>query len=77
MPPRWRRLPPIRSVLDVACGLNPLAIPWMPLAPDVHYYACDIYADMIAFLNGFFQIAGIDGQAQACDLVSDAAAPAG
>ena len=22
-------LPPIRSVLDLACGLNPLAIPWM------------------------------------------------
>jgi 16S rRNA (guanine(1405)-N(7))-methyltransferase len=62
-------LPPIRSVLDVACGLNPLAIPWMPLAPDCAYYACDIYADMMAFLNDFFQHAGVHGQAQVCDLV--------
>src|SRR5215213_1277631 len=43
-------LGPVRSVLDLACGLNPLALPWMPLAPDSCYYACDIYADMIAFL---------------------------
>src|SRR6185369_15725969 len=47
-------LGPVRSVLDLACGLNPLALPWMPIAPDASYYACDIYADMIAFLNGFF-----------------------
>jgi 16S rRNA (guanine(1405)-N(7))-methyltransferase len=63
-------LGPVRSVLDVACGLNPLAIPWMPLAPGARYYACDIYGDMMAFLNGFFRIAGIDGQAWGCDLVS-------
>jgi 16S rRNA (guanine(1405)-N(7))-methyltransferase len=63
-------LPPIHSVLDVACGLNPLAIPWMPLAPGATYAACDLYADMIEFLNGFFQIAGIAGHAQVCDLVS-------
>ena len=61
---------PVRSVLDVACGLNPLTIPWMPLAADVTYYACDIYADMIAFLNSYFQVAGIRGQAQVCDLVT-------
>src|SRR5712692_6183387 len=24
-------LPPINSVIDLACGLHPLAIPWMPL----------------------------------------------
>jgi len=66
----FRALPPIHSVLDVACGLNPLAIPWMPLAPGATYAACDLYADMIEFLNGFFQIAGIAGRAQVCDLVS-------
>ena len=67
-------LGPIHSVLDLACGLNPLALPWMPLAPEASYYACDIYADMIAFLNGFFALAGVRGQARVCDLV--AAAPA-
>ena len=65
-------LGPVRSVLDLACGLNPLALPWMPLAPDASYYACDIYADMIAFLNGFFAHAGIRGQARVCDLAAGA-----
>jgi 16S rRNA (guanine(1405)-N(7))-methyltransferase len=61
---------PVRSVLDVACGLNPLALPWMPLAVGPTYYACDIYADMVEFLNGFFAIAGVAGQAQVCDLIA-------
>jgi 16S rRNA (guanine(1405)-N(7))-methyltransferase len=61
---------PVRSVLDVACGLNPLALAWMPLAPDVTYYACDIYADMMAFLNRFFEVAGVRGRAEVCDLVA-------
>ena len=65
-------LSPVRSVLDLACGLNPLALPWMPLAPDARYYACDIYADMIAFLNGFFAQAGIRGQARICNLAASA-----
>jgi 16S rRNA (guanine(1405)-N(7))-methyltransferase len=65
-------LGPVRSVLDLACGLNPLALPWMPLALDTRYYACDIYADMIAFLNGFFAHIGIHGQACVCDLAAGA-----
>jgi 16S rRNA (guanine(1405)-N(7))-methyltransferase len=64
-------LPPIHSVLDVACGLNPLAMPWMPLAPDATYYACDIYVDMMVFLDDFFRLAGVRGQAQVCDLLGD------
>ena len=62
-------LAPIGSVLDVACGLNPLAIPWMPLAPGASYYACDIYADMVDFLSSFLRIAGVPGRAQVCDLL--------
>src|SRR5262249_35063568 len=62
-------LPPVRSVLDVACGLNPLAIPWMPLTADATYIACDIYEDMADFLNGFFPLAGVQGRAEACDVI--------
>jgi 16S rRNA (guanine(1405)-N(7))-methyltransferase len=57
-------LPPLRSVLDVACGLNPLTLPWMGLPADVIYYACDIYGDQIHFLNEFFHLAGIQGLAE-------------
>ncbi|HEU4326582.1 MAG TPA: 16S rRNA methyltransferase [Roseiflexaceae bacterium] len=63
-------LPPVESVLDVACGLGPLARAWMPLAPGARYYACDLYADMMAFLGEFFALAGIPGEAFVCDLVA-------
>jgi 16S rRNA (guanine(1405)-N(7))-methyltransferase len=63
-------LPPIRRVLDVACGLNPLAMPWMPLATNAEYYACDIYSDMIAFVGAFLAQTNTAGKAWVCDLVS-------
>ncbi len=59
---------PVHSVLDVACGLNPLAIPWMPLAADIEYYARDIYQDMVDFINAFLNILDIEGFAQICDV---------
>lgn len=58
----------VHSVLDLASGLNPLAIPWMPLAPDATYLACDIYTDMVSFLNAFFGRLGIQGEARVCNL---------
>ena len=51
-------LAPIQSVLDLACGYNPLAIPWMPLAPGATYYAYDIYEDLMSFLNSFITLCG-------------------
>jgi 16S rRNA (guanine(1405)-N(7))-methyltransferase len=59
---------PIHSVLDLACGLNPLAIPWMPLANNFVYHACDIFEDMLSFLDTFFQEFKVNGKAQSCDL---------
>ena len=61
-------LPPIGSVLDIACGLNPLARPWMPLAAESAYLAVDIYADMMAFLGDFMTLSGINGAAQVVDV---------
>jgi 16S rRNA (guanine(1405)-N(7))-methyltransferase len=62
-------LPPIKSIVDVACGFNPLAIPWMPLAPEATYLALDIYDDMIDFLNACFPLLGIArGHAQVRDV---------
>ena len=63
-------LPPARVVLDLACGLNPLAISWMPLAQDVEYYAYDVYADMTDFLNGFLALAQVRGHAEARDVLN-------
>jgi len=62
-------LSPIHSILDVACGLNPLTIPWMPLAEDADYYAVDIYQDMADFLNRFMALTPVRGHAQAGDVL--------
>jgi len=62
-------LPPIKTVIDLACGLHPLAIPWMPLAEHVHYYAYDIYQNMTDFLNEFMTIIQVQGCAQSCDVI--------
>jgi len=61
---------PIHSVLDAACGLHPLAIPWMPLASGAQYYACDIFLDLLDFLGEFLQLAGLTGWAGPCDLTT-------
>ncbi len=63
------RLPPIRSVLDIACGLNPLCALWLPDL--VRYDAYDLYQDLAAFLNGFFRLIGVQGTAHAHDVLSN------
>src|SRR5712691_6651721 len=68
----FAELPPIRSVLDVACGLNPLAIQWMPLAngeEGIEYYAYDIYSGMMDFLQQWMAIINVRGSAQVCDVI--------
>jgi len=62
-------LPPIASILDLACGLNPLTIPWMPLPSGVTYYACDIYQDQVDFFQQCLTWLGVAGEAQSCDLL--------
>ncbi|MFZ3150345.1 MAG: hypothetical protein WA116_01530 [Anaerolineaceae bacterium] len=59
---------PVSSVLDLACGLNPLAIPWMPLTPNFTYSACDVILPMLEFLNQYFISQKINGKAFECDL---------
>lgn len=65
----FSNLPPIHSIMDIACGFHPLSIPWMPLQENVKYYACDIYKDMIDFLNKFMHISNVQGFAEARDAV--------
>lgn len=52
-----------RAVLDLACGLNPLAIPWMGLPADAHYYAYDIHQRRVDFLNRALALIGVSGAA--------------
>ena len=61
-------LPPVHQVLDLACGLNPLCRPWMPLASEVPYVGWDIFSDVIQTINHFFFRFGYAGQAEMHDL---------
>jgi len=64
-------LPPIHSVLDLACGLNPLTIPWMALPPQTQYYACDINQDQMSFLDQALPLFGVNGQTTLCNLLQE------
>ena len=47
------------SLLDIACGLNPLAFPWMDLPFSTQFYAYDIHEPRIDFLNHYFRAQGL------------------
>ena len=64
-------LAPLTSILDLACGLTPLSLPWMPTAPHLEYTACDIYQDMTAFLDEFLAHFKIKGSVSTCDLTQE------
>lgn len=58
-----------RTLLDLGCGLNPLALPWMHLPPGARFLAFDIDALRIVFLNRFFALAGLPPLASWQDIV--------
>ena len=43
-------------ILDLACGLNPFALPWMNLPPTTEYHAYDIHSPRIMLINRLFQL---------------------
>jgi 16S rRNA (guanine(1405)-N(7))-methyltransferase len=57
-----------RSILDIACGLNPLAFPWMGLEPPIDFYAYDIHEPRITFLNQYFALQGLPPLARVQDV---------
>ncbi len=65
-----RNLNNIHIIKDLACGLNPLSLPWLPFDRVPEYHAYDIYADMMAFVTEFLAIAGVNGRAQTRDIIS-------
>ena len=60
---------PISSLLDLACGLNPLALPWMPLADHCEYHACDVVEPLTVFLQNFFTLTAQPGSVFTCNLL--------
>lgn len=66
----FKDLPRIYTILDLACGLNPLAIPWLPKKSDVRYHAVDIYTDLAEFYDEIWGLLGVDGNAYSEDITT-------
>ena len=62
---------PVASILDLACGLNPLALPWMPVQRDIAYYGCDIFRDMTDYLQSFARYFHLAGDFRTCNIFTD------
>jgi len=63
-----QKLDPVNSVLDLGCGLNPLAIPFLPLNEGFTYQATDVLIPLLDFLNAYFSKIEVKGSASLLDL---------
>jgi 16S rRNA (guanine(1405)-N(7))-methyltransferase len=57
------------TILDLACGLNPLSFPWMGLPASVLYYAYDLNRPRLALIHKFFTLLGIQPYGEARDIL--------
>lgn len=64
-----RRTGTPHAVLDLACGLNPFAFPWMGLPGEVTYHACDIDQRIVPAVNAFFDRLGVAHSAACADVL--------
>ena len=58
-----------RTLLDLGCGLNPLALPWMALEQGARLFALDIDQQRIAWLNRYLVVAGMEPLARCQDVL--------
>jgi 16S rRNA (guanine(1405)-N(7))-methyltransferase len=65
-----------RSLLDVACGLQPLALPWWGLPAGTEVHAWDIDTSLVAFVGACLEHLGLRPHAAAVDLLEVPAWPA-
>lgn len=59
------------SILDLACALNPVLVPFMGLPPTTRYEAYDLHRERVRFLNRFFKLVHPAGCAFEGDILVD------
>jgi 16S rRNA (guanine(1405)-N(7))-methyltransferase len=67
----FRLVPPPAVVRDLACGLNPLAAPWMGLPPDTVYVASDIDARLVSFVDDVLGELGVAHRVGVVDVLDE------
>ena len=63
------------SVLDLGCGLGPMALPWMELPADATYHAVDVDGRSLEMVDGFLDLVGQPHVVEPRDLVNDGPPP--
>lgn len=58
-----------RALVDLGCGLNPLALPWMGLGLECRYVPLDIDRQRAHFLNAYLALAGMPLLARCQDVL--------
>jgi len=58
-----------RSILDLACGLNPFSLPWMNLASDDTYHTFDLHQPRIDLIASFLAHIHQQGSATHTDIL--------
>ena len=56
-------------ILDLACGLNPFSLPWVPAAKTIEFHAYDIVLPRLAQIDAFFKQAGLRGATHHQDIL--------
>jgi len=62
---------PPRTLLDLGCGLGPLALPWMRLTRSATYHASDVDRRSLEVADQFLELVGQPHTIHASDLVAD------
>ena len=57
------------TILDIACGLNPLCFAWMGLPASTRYYAYDIHRQRVGLINHYFSLVGMEPLARVQDVL--------
>lgn len=60
-----------QTVLDLACGLGPLAVPWMDLPANATYHAFDVDDRLVEVVRGALHLHQLQGQADLRDVVAE------
>ncbi|HET9878913.1 MAG TPA: 16S rRNA methyltransferase, partial [Candidatus Limnocylindria bacterium] len=66
----WYLTGPPARLLDIGCGLNPMALPWMGIG-DATYLATDVDRRPLESVRGFFELVGQRGEVRATDAVAE------
>jgi len=61
---------PPSSILDLACGFGPLALPWMALPATARYWAYDVDRRYLTLAETCFRVFDVAGTAMLCDVVA-------